>query len=144
MTSEKDKIARETLLEEIHVVDNLLETHANIMIVLISAMFFFIFKIESTTAKYILSALGFAVSLEFFLHIYRLKDIAKSATKRLKRIEKRMGIDTARKPTLVRIKTKLGVWKIKIPTGSTFILYISLVFMSFWLILIGLLSIGKI
>lgn len=134
--SEKDKIAHEVLLKEIHLVDNLLETHANIMIVLISGLLFLVFKIELKIAMYILSILGFAVSLEFFCHIYRFKKIAQSATDRVIEIEKRIGIDTRRKPAML--------WKIKIPTGSTLILCISTVFIALWLILIGLLSMGRI
>jgi len=136
MVSDKDKITYETLLKEIHLIDNLLETHANIMIVLISGMLFFIFKIESKIAMNILSVLGIVVSFEFFCHIYRLKDIAEKATERLVKLEKKIGIDTRRKPTML--------WKIIIPEGSTLILYISIIFMILWLALIGLLSMGKI
>jgi len=134
MVSDEDKIAHETLLKEIHLIDNLLETHANIMIVLISGMLFFLFKIESKIAMNILSVVGFIVSLEFFAHTYRLKHIAKSATERLIEIEKRIGIDTTRKPT--------RLWKIRIPTGSTLILGISIVFMTVWILLIVSLNVG--
>lgn len=132
MISEEDKIAHETLLKEIHLVDNLLETHANIMIVLISGMLFFLFKIESKTAMEILSIVGFFVSLEFFCHTYRFKHIAKSANDRLKEIEKRIGIDTTRKPTYL--------WKIKIPSGSTLLLCISTLFMTTWILLLALIT----
>ena len=136
MISEEDKIAHETLLSEIHLVDNLLETHANIMIVLISAMLFFIFQIQTKIAMEILSIVGFFVSLEFFSHTYRLKHIAKSACDRLKEIEKRIGIDTARKPTYL--------WKIRIPSGSTLLLCISTLFMATWLVLLMLLAMNVI
>jgi len=131
MISDKDRMAHETLLKEIHLVDNLLETHANIMIVLISGMLYFIFKIESVIAAKILSVLGLAVSLEFFCHIYRLKHVAKSAMERLIEIEKRIGIDTGRRKTVL-----LGI---RIPSGSTLILYISVLFIAIWLVLIGFL-----
>jgi len=136
MVTNRDKMAYEALLKEIRVVDNLLETHANIMIVLISGMLFFIFQVEPRIAKYVLSMLGIAVSLEFFCHTYRLKHIAKSATERLIEIEKRIGIDTRRKPAML--------WKIKMPTGSTLLLCISIVFMALWLLLIVLLNTGLI
>jgi len=132
--SAKDKIAHKVLLKEIHLVDNLLETHANIMMVLISGLLFLVFKVTLHIAVYILSILGLAVSVELFCHIYRLKKIAESATDRVKEIENRMIIDTRRKPAML--------WKIEIPTGSTLILCISAVFIALWLILIGLLFIG--
>jgi len=140
---EQDKIAHQALYKEIHLVDNLLETHANIMIVLISGMLFFIFRgeyIQSKMVMSILSALGLAVSLEFCLHTYRFKHIGICAEIRLKRIEERMGIDTERKPTILVVSG----YKIEIPRGSTLLLGISIVFTLIWLAILILLAMGRI
>jgi len=134
----EDKIAHEALYKERHLVDNLLETHANIMIVLLSGLLYALFRLGPllNAAMYVISFLGLAVSIEFFCHTYRFRQIGKRAEERLKKIEERMRIDTTRKPSML--------WIFRVPPGSALLLGISLVFMGLWLlILVGVLIAGK-
>jgi len=134
--SEKDQMQHEALYEEIHKVDDLLETHANIMIVLISGLLAFTFTLKSTVAVNSVSLVGFLVSLEFYLHTYRLRHIAMSASDRLKVIEERIGINTTRPGTYL--------WRLRVPSGSTLLCGISLLFVALWLTLLVLFNTGTI
>lgn len=109
------------------------------MIVLVSALLAFLFTLKSIAAVDAVCIVGFFVSLEFFLHTFRFKHIAIDAKERLKVIEARMGIDTLRRETHL-----LGKKALKIPTGSTLICCIGVMFMALWLILIVSFNVGTI
>ncbi len=100
------------------------------MIVLDSALLAFLFTLKSVVAVDAVAVVGFLVSMEFFLHTYRLRHIAMDAVSRIKTIEARRGLDTTRKDTHL-----LGL---KVPTGSTLLCFLSLVFVVLWLILVAL------
>jgi len=134
--SEIDKIQYDALYEDYHKIDDLLETHANIMILLVSGILAFLFTLKSIVAISAVSIVGFFVSLEFFLHTYRFKCIAIAAKNRIRAIEDRYGIDTLRPDTyLLRMKA---------PTGSTLLCCISLTFMLLWVLLLVLFNLHMI
>lgn len=59
MLKDKGQLEYQALLSELQLVDNLLETHANIMTVLISGMLFFLFQVKSEVGMLLFSILVF-------------------------------------------------------------------------------------
>ena len=100
------------------------------MIVLISGLFAFMFTLKSIIAVNAVSIVGLAVSLEFFLHTYRFRHIAMNACNKLREIEHDANLHTMRQPTFF--------CKMKVPTGSMLLCFVSWLFISLWLIMIFL------
>lgn len=74
--SEKQKLAHDSLLQEIYNIDNITEKHAQTVLAISAALIVFVSsKLNSPKVVYVVSILGSLICIEWILKIKRHRDI---------------------------------------------------------------------
>ena len=132
---EKDKLAHETLLREIHNIDNIAEMHARTVILIIVALFAFVSQIHSAVGIYIAASVGMAVSFEMLLKVWRHRTIFRTCHDKLTQLEGNIEIDAIR--PLPKPHRKLCSFD-----GFTILIWLAIFFIVVWGAVFGVTGAG--
>jgi len=122
----RDRIAYETALKEFHNIDNLVETHSRIILIISAALFAFVSSKTDDAALVVFVALfGILICIIWMLKVIRHRRIFREAHGKLKRLEKKMGIDAVR---ALPGKGK-RLWSID---GFTLLIWLAMLIVIFW------------
>ena len=133
--AEQDKLAHETLLREIHNIDNITETHARTVILIIVALFAFVSQIDSAIGIYIASFVGMAVSFEMLFKVWRHRKIFRECHDKLTELEDNIGIHAIR--PLPKPHRKLCSFD-----GFTILIWLAIFFIVVWGVVFGVTGAG--
>lgn len=93
----KDEIAHETLLKELHNVDQLVETHSQIVLAILAALIAFVSsQFANGPLVYFISVFGILISLEWLLKVIRHRMMFRKSHDKLTDLQDRLGIDALR------------------------------------------------
>lgn len=125
---EKTKIAHETLLREIHNIDDITEKHAQIVIAISAALVAFTSTHwPSPKVVYLIAVFGIFICLEWIFKITRHRNIFRSCHDKLTELEKNIGIDALR-------PLKKPHRKLFSRDGFTILLWFAIVLILFWVL----------
>ncbi len=124
---EKQKLAHDSLLREIHNIDNITETHAQTVMVISAALIAFVSsKLDSPKVVYMGSILGSLICIEWILKIKRHRDIFRATYDKLAELQYSLGIDAFR--PLPHPHKKLFSFD-----GFTILIWLAIIFLLFWI-----------
>ncbi len=127
--SEKQKLAHDSLLKEIHNIDRITEMHSQIVLAITAALIAFAsYRLNSPPAVYIVSFLGFFISIEWILKIIRHRQIFRTCHDKLTELQSNLGIDALR-PLPHSHKKLLSL------DGFTILIWLAILFLLFWIVL---------
>jgi hypothetical protein len=130
--SRRDEIAHETLLKELHNIDNLAETHSRIVLIISAALLAFAStQLADLTIVAFVALFGIFVSVEWLLKIIRHRKVFRSTHDKLTRLERQLGIDAVR-PLPQPHKRLFSL------DGFTLLLWLSIVIIIFWMLFFGI------
>lgn len=135
--SEKQKLAHDSLLSEIHNIDNITEQHTQTVVAITAALIAFVTQLKSPTAVYIVSIFGILLAIEFILKVIRHRRIFRTSYDKLTKLQFDLGIDALRPlPKPHKILFSLD--------GFTILIWLALLFLFFWIALAWLAYFGYI
>ncbi len=124
---EKQKLAHDSLLREIHNIDNITETHAQTVIAISAGLLAFVSsKLDSPKVVYVGSILGSLICIEWILKIKRHRDIFRATYDKLTELQCDLGIDALR-PLPHPHKKLLSL------DGFTILIWLAILFLLFWI-----------
>jgi len=95
--SEKQKLAHDSLLKEIHNIDHITEMHTQIVILISGALIAFASShLNSPTVVYVLSVFGVLISIEWILKVVRHRHIFRTSYDKLTEPQRNLDIDALR------------------------------------------------
>lgn len=95
--SEKQKLAHDSLLKEIHNIDHITEMHTQIVILISGALIAFASShLNSPTVVYVLSVFGVLISIEWILKVVRHRHIFRTSYDKLTELQRNLDIDALR------------------------------------------------
>jgi heme exporter protein D len=127
-TEEKQKLAHETLLKEIHNIDEIAESHSRIIIIISSALIVYAVSQQPGTSN-IIAVLGILIAIEWILKIVRHRKVFRTCHDKLSKLEKEIGIDAIR-PLKKPYKNFFSL------DGYTLLIWFAIVLITFWVLVI--------
>lgn len=134
--SEKQKLAHDSLLKEIHNIDHITEMHTQIIILISGALIAFVSShLSSPTVVYVVSIFGTLISIEWILKVVRHRRIFRTSYDKLTELQRSLGIDALR--PLPQPHKKLFSLD-----GFTILIWLAILFLLFWICLPMLVRFG--
>ena len=134
--SKKQELAHDSLLKEIHNIDHITEMHSQIVLAITAALIVFVsYQLDSPPAVYVVSLLGFFISIEWILKIIRHRQIFRTCHDKLTELQSDLGIDALR-PLPHPHKRLLSL------DGFTILIWLAILFLLFWIVLPMLVAFG--
>jgi len=134
--SEKQKLAHDSLLREIHNIDRITEMHAQIVIFISAALIAFVSsQLRSPKVVYVGSILGILICIEWILKVVRHRYIFRTSYDKLIELQRNLGIDALR--PLPQPHKKLFSLD-----GFTILIWLAILFLLFWVAIALLVGFG--
>lgn len=125
--SEKQKLAHDSLLKEIHNIDHITEMHTQIVILISGALIAFVSShLSSATVVYAVSMFGILISIEWILKVVRHRRIFRTSYDKLTELQRNLGINALR--PLPQPHKKLFSLD-----GFTILIWLAILFLLFWI-----------
>lgn len=126
--TETDKLTYESLFKELHNIDNLAEESFRTAIFINAALLAFVSTLRTQQATIVSFLVGLAISIVMIFKAYRHHHIFVSCYKRIKNLEKRLGIEAIR--DFPSDKRFLLCWP---PDGFSLLGWVGIVFTLLWI-----------
>jgi len=112
------------LLSEMHNIDKVAETHAQIIVAIMSVLLIFLFKEN----PFLACIIGGGLSIEFLFKAIRHRHILRTTNRKIRNVEWRLAIDA--KYSVARV---LGDNRFFSYDGLTILIYLAIFFIATWL-----------